>query len=129
MTRTTHALSRVMALALCSALLGIFSTVANAASISYGNFGPVPPGVTFLNVTETSTPPDPLPLYGPPTVFSAGLDFNPVGFSAGGAAGSGDITNGQLNFTVMAPDVNVINVAEAGDYTLVGFGTPATQVF
>jgi hypothetical protein len=118
-----------MALALGSALLGLFSSVANAASISYGNFGPVPPGVTFLNVTETSTPPDPLPLYGPPTAFPTGLDFNPVGFSAAGAAGSGDVTNGQLNFTVMGPVINAINVSEAGDYTLVGIGTPATQAF
>jgi hypothetical protein len=117
-----------MALALGSALLGLFSAAANAASISYGNFGPVPPGVSFLNVTESS-PTDAVPLYGPPVAFGAGLDFAPMNFGAAGAAGAIDVTNGQLNFTVMAPVVGAISVTEAGDYSLVGPGTAATQVF
>jgi hypothetical protein len=112
--------------------LGIFSSVANAASISYGNFGPTPPGTAmFLNVTESSAS-DPVPLYGPPTPFPDGLDFDPAAFSAFSAAGSGgggDITNGQLNFTVMGPAIAVVNLFEAGDYSLVGTGTAATSVF
>ena len=128
MTRISLCLSRAMALALGSALLGLFSSVASAASISYGNFGPVPPGVTFLNVTESSTT-DTVPLYGPPTPFTTGLDFDPMNFGAAGVAGSGDVTNGQLNFTVMAPVVGAINLTEAGDYSLVGLGTAATQAF
>ena len=125
------AISRVhsaMALALCSAVLGLFSAAANAASISYGNFGPVPPGVSFLNVTESS-PTDAVPLYGPPVAFPTGLDFAPMNFGAAGAAGAIDVTNGQLNFTVMAPVVGAIGITEAGDYSLAGIGTAATQVF
>jgi hypothetical protein len=128
MTQTTRAFSRAMALALGSALLGLFSTAADAASISYGNFGPVPPGVMFLNVTESSST-DPVPLFGPPTPFATGLDFDPMNFGAAGAGGSGDITDGQLNFTVMSPGINTVGVSEGGDYSLVGFGTPATSVF
>ncbi len=129
MTWKSREFSRAMAIALGSALLGLFSsTVVNAASISYGNFGPVPPGVMFLNVTESSST-DAVPLYGPPTPFVTGLDFDPQNFGAMGAAGSGDVTNGQLNFTVMAPVVSAINLFEGGDYTLVGIGTAATQVF
>ena len=77
MTLTTRAFSRAVALALGFALLGHFSTVASAASISYGNFGPVPPATSFLDVEESSGT-DTVPLYGPPTPFTTGLDFDPA---------------------------------------------------
>lgn len=106
---------------------------AKAASINYGNFGPLPDGVGFLNVTESSAS-DPVPLYGPPVPYATGLDFNPSSFAASAAGGSADITEGQLNLTIVGnltpPDgaaVQSISLFEAGDFTLVGSGTEATQ--
>jgi hypothetical protein len=128
MTRKFRAFTTASAFALCAALLGAFSSIADAASISYGNFGPVPPATTFLNVTESSGT-DPVPLYGPPTPFTTGLDFDPANFVATSAGGGADVTDGQVSFTVMAPQINSVSLTEAGDYTLVGFGTTATSVF
>lgn len=112
-------------------LLGFCATAGNAASINYGDFGPVAPGVRFRGVTETSAT-DAVPLYGPPTAFSVGLDFNPIGFASIASGGSTDITDGQLNFGVEGnPLVGIssIRLFEAGDYTLAGSGTAATQDF
>lgn len=106
----------------------VFASVANAASINYGNFGPVPPGVSFLGVTESSIT-DAVPLYGPPTPFAIGLDFNPISFGSASTGGPADITEGQLNFTTTTLfGVGKIKVNEAGDYTLTGAGGPATAV-
>jgi len=128
MSRTTRRFFSAGAAALGLALTALLSSTASAASISYGNFGPVGPGVSFLNVQEASGT-DPVPLYGAPTVFATGLDFNPAGFTAAGSGGSADITDGQLNFTVMHNGgVNMINLSELGNYSLTGVGTPATQV-
>ena len=102
---------------------------ASAATISYGDFGPVPPGLSFLDVTESSGT-DPVPLYGAPEVFATGLDFDPIGFLATGSAGSQDVTDGQLNLTLSSdPSVGItsINLFEAGDFSLEGVGTSATQ--
>lgn len=122
------------AAALAVAAAALLSPVAQAASISYGNFGPVSPGISFLNVTESSGT-DPVPLYGPPTAFATGLDFNPTSFVASSAGGGADITDGQMNFTVAgqvvngsATAINGLSLNEAGDYTLFGTGTAATQV-
>jgi hypothetical protein len=112
-------------------VFGLYATGAWGASISYGNFGPVPPGVTFTNVTESSGT-DAVPLYGPPTPFVTGLDFDPLGFVATASGGGSDITDGQLNFGIQTnPFVGIttLNLFEAGDYTLVGSGTPATKDF
>jgi hypothetical protein len=134
MSRTTRFVSKASAAALGLALVGLCAA-AQAASINYGNFGPVPPGVSFLQVTESSGT-DPVPLYGPPAPFVTGLDFDPIGFVATSANGGADINDGQLNFTVMG-NVNLPNVVgissislfEAGDYTIAGGGTAATSVF
>jgi hypothetical protein len=134
MSRTTRFVSKASAAALGLALVGLCAA-AQAASINYGNFGPVAPGVSFLQVTESSGT-DPVPLYGPPSPFVTGLDFDPIGFVATSANGGADITDGQLNLTVMG-DVNLPNVVgissislfEAGDYTIAGAGTAATSVF
>jgi hypothetical protein len=98
---------------------------AHAALINYGDF-PAPP-VTFTQVTESSGT-DPVPLYGPPAPFAVGLNFTPTSFVSSATGGAADITDGQLNFGVNGP-INSLNVAEGGDYTLVGAGTPATAVF
>jgi hypothetical protein len=112
----------------------ILSSAASAATISYGNFGPVPPGVMFLDVKESSGT-DAVPLYGPPDPFIVGLDFDPTNFVATASGGSADITDGQLNFTVMGRTnqlgsigIGGISLFEAGDYTLAGGGGPPTAV-
>src|SRR5438270_709188 len=72
---------------------------AHAATINYGDF-PVPPaGITFQQVTESSGT-DPVPLYGPPTPFVVGLDFDPTSFVSSSTNGAADITDGQLNFGI-----------------------------
>jgi hypothetical protein len=130
MSWNSRAFTRASALALCSALLGLFSSVASAATISYGDFN-APPAM-FLDVEESSVG-SPLPLYGPPAPFSggfqAGLDFDPKNFVALSAGGGPiDITDGQLNFTVMSPGLQSLDLLEAGDYTLAGVGGAATFV-
>jgi hypothetical protein len=120
----------LLCLALGLALAGATRPAA-AATIVYGDFGPVPPGVSFLDVTESSGT-DPVPLYGPPSPFSVGLNFNPANFLANAAAGSVDLTDGQLNFTVLSSPafaIQQIILFEGGDYSLTGGGTAATQVF
>ena len=122
-------------LGLVAASLYLFTTIGNAASIAYGDFGPVSPGVRFRSVIESSVT-DPVPLYGPPTPYSVGLDFNPLGFGAVGLGGSSDITDGQLNFGVeggvssaQLVGISSIRLFESGDFTLAGLGTAATQDF
>jgi hypothetical protein len=119
-------------------LLGVFIifscwakvAAVEGATIHYGDFGPVPPGVMFLDVTEGSPTNDPLPLYGPPTPFSIGLDFEPTDdFAAFSNGGGVDLTDGKLNFTVMAPlGVDTVSLFERGDYALDGVGGPNTKV-
>jgi hypothetical protein len=122
----------------CIALLGLLAilpaAIASAATINYGNFGPVPPGVSFLQVEESSAT-DPVPMYGPPDPFIVGLDFDPQNFVATAQSGGVDITDGQLNFTVMGLSnqfgsigIGTLSLFEAGDYTLVGAGGAGTSV-
>ena len=121
--------SRFLARALTLSAL-LVATTAQAATINYGNFGPVPPGYSFLDVTESSGT-DAVPLYGPPVPFAIGLDFDPKNFIATAVGGGGDVTDGQLNFTIVAgkaPGIGIINLFEAGDYSLSGTGTKATSV-
>ena len=115
--------------ALCALAALAAPISAIAATISYGNFGPVPPGVSFIDVRESSGT-DPLPLYGAPDLFSVGLDFDPASFLATANGGTQDLTDGQLNLTLSSdPSVGItsINLSEAGDYTLAGAGTAATR--
>lgn len=121
----------IVAIAMFLALLSI-PTSARAASINYGNFGPISPGITFQSVTESSGT-DPVPLFGPPTsTFVTGLNFAPSSFVANSSGGAADTTDGQLNFTVTGTPqqgvgIQSISLFEAGDYTLLGVGTAATQ--
>lgn len=111
------------------ALSALFLPVrSQAASINYGNF-PVPTTtVAFLDVTESSDT-DPVPLFGPPTPFLTGLDFNPATFVAA-TAGGADITDGQLNFFVTNPQgIPTLAFQESGLYDLTGVGAAATQVY
>jgi hypothetical protein len=111
---------------------GLFAATGSADTINYGDFGPVPPGVRFTGVTESSGS-DAVPLYGAPTAFSSGLDFDPTSFGAFGNGGSKDITDGQLNLGVQGDTmgqlvaIKSIGFFEAGTYTLSGIGL-ATRV-
>lgn len=111
-------------------VLSIVGSVASAASISYGNLGPVPPGVSFVDITESSGT-DAVPLYGAPSAFATGLAFTPTpAFAAQSNLGGGDLTDGQINYTVVAPGgVKQVDFAEGGVYSLIGAGTAATQTF
>jgi hypothetical protein len=138
LTRAFNNFSRMPRLmALATALsVAVLATgpAAHAALINYGDF-PVPSaGLVFQQVTESSGT-DPVPLYGPPTPFVVGLDFNPTSFVSSATGGAADVTDGQLNFGVASSPgpgftpINSLTVGEAGDFTLVGAGTPATAVF
>lgn len=122
-------LSRVLAIA-AVALLGVgHSAPCRAAQINYGDFNSNPPGVMFLNVTESSGT-DAVPLYGPPTSVGQQLGFTPTpAFSAATSGGSVDVTDGQLNYTIMSDDVTTVNAQEGGNFSLTGIGTPVTSVF
>jgi hypothetical protein len=125
---TSRGLNTTCAIALGVVVVALSSQFACGATISYGDFGPVPPGVMFLDVEESSGT-DPVPLYGPPTPFATGLDFNPTNFVASSIGGPPDLTDGQLNYTVMSDlPISQLSLFERGDYTLSGVGTAATQV-
>lgn len=122
-------LARAAALGLVFA--GLFATSASqAASINYGSSPLIPPGVSFLNVTESSVG-DPVPLYGAPSYFITGMTFTPTPtFAASSAGGGADLTDGQLNFTIATAGglgITDVNLAEGGVYSLTGIGTANTQ--
>lgn len=127
-------MSRVLnagAVALGLVFAGLFATSASqAASINYGNSPLIPPGVSFLNVTESSVG-DPVPLYGAPSYFITGMSFTPTpAFAASAAGGAADLTDGQLNFTVATAGglgVTDVNLTEGGIFSLTGLGTAGTQ--
>lgn len=113
-------------IALAALLLG---APALAAPINYGDFNGST--VNYLQVTEDAlSAGDSPPLFGPPTVTGDSIDFDPVGFKATSANGVGaDITDGNLKFMIKAKGnaaISSIKFAEAGDVTLVGFGSDAT---
>jgi len=112
---------------LCFATL--FSNISvQAATISYPNLGPLPSGISFTDISETSGT-DPGPLYGPPSAFTTGLDFDPQGFVAQAVGGTGDFTDGQLNFTISgAGGINNISINEGGDYEVTSLGTAQALV-
>ena len=131
-TASTHRTRTGLAAAACLLVAG-FTSSASASSINYGDFSDIPPGsVMYLDVTETAnTPGDIPPLYGAPSVLGNLLDFDSAGFNATAQDGSSDITDGQLNFTLMADQGQYITdffISESGDYSLLGTGTTATNI-
>jgi len=124
MIKTTRCLFKASAIALC---LAILSTIANAATINYGNVA-FPPSGMALQVTESSGT-DPVPLYGPPQPVPGGIDFDPMNFVASSVGGGGDLTDGQLNMTIESPGLLSLSLFESGDYSLLGVPPAlATQV-
>ncbi len=131
MKTTTRNLILAGKYALSVAFLGMFAASTQAASINYGDFGPVSPGISFLQVTESSTT-DTVPLYGAPTAYSTGIDFTPLGLAANSSNGGSDLTDGQLNFTIDSvglEGISGLSLFEAGDYTLAGLGGVGTSAF
>jgi hypothetical protein len=125
--RSSHwLLVLVGAVSLCFILSADF--VAQAAPINYGDF--MGNTVTYVGVTEDSNSGDAPPLFGAPTVSGDSLDFDPVGFDANATGASGvDVTDGNLKFMVVAKPgfaIENLQLSEAGDTTLAGFGTDAT---
>lgn len=124
-----RASGRFVAMIAASALLFTASAV-HASPINYGDFTGTT--VMYLDVTESAnTPGDEPPLFGEPTIIGNKLDFDPFGFSASAADGSADITDGQLNFTLMGVQgqpINSFSITESGDFSLLGVGTAATQI-
>jgi len=125
--------TRTFALAFLASALLLVTSAAHAATINYGNFNVPPAGIMFNNVMESSGT-DPVPLFGPPAPFVTGLDFPPTTFVSTASGGASDITDGQLNFTIMGivnqggfVGINTINLFEGGDFTLAGSGTNVTQ--
>ncbi len=120
MTRFTFAVAALIAL--------VCIQFSQAAPINYGDF--MGSTVTYVGVTEDSNSGDTPPLFGAPSVSGDTLDFNPVGFSASASgAGGNDVTDGNLSFMVVAKAgkaISSLNLAEAGDTSLAGFGTDAT---
>jgi hypothetical protein len=112
-------------------VMGAGASLSEGAAINYGDF--FASDYAFLSVIESSGT-DAVPLYGAPSVFNNGLDFNPQ-FTSTVTSGAADITDGQLNFTIDGSIGNTNNaiekiiVKEGGDYTLIGAGTPVTEVF
>jgi hypothetical protein len=127
-----YSASFVLVALMMSALL--LSNARAAVVINYGNFNIPSTGVTFTDVSESSST-DAVPLYGPPHTFVTGLDFDPAGFSANSTNGTTDITDGQLNYGLNGQvfsgggvGINSLTVNESGDYTLAGIGTTGTEV-
>ena len=105
----------------------------SSAQIPYGDFSDVPPGtVMYTDVTESSsTDPVPPALYGAPSITGNLLDFDPLAFGANSAGGGFDITDGQLNFGVMATQgnsIDVLYISEGGDFSFSGL-TPDAGTF
>lgn len=100
---------------------------AQAAIINYGSF--IGDDVTFLGVTESSGT-DAVPLFDTPSVVSNALDFDPKSFVSFATNGNADVTDGQLNFDIVAhagKSITGVSISELGDYTLMVTGTPATS--
>ena len=99
-----------------------------AAQINYGSFSAS--HFTFVNVTEDSTPAEPLPLFGAPLVSGDSIDFNPVGFDALSTGGGTDPTESNLTFALAAKSgsrIRTFTFSEAGDTTLGGNVAPGSS--
>ncbi len=119
--------ARLLAMLAFACTFGFAS--AEAAPINYGDF--TGPTVMYIDVTETAnTPFDAEPLFGPPTLLGDSLDFEPSTFAAQSSGAATVLTEGQLGFDLMSQGaaINSLAFSEAGDYTLTGAGTSATEV-
>ena len=118
------------AVSLAFAIAALVFSSADAAHIEYGDFSGT--SVMYIDVQEVANSPgDASPLFGPPSITGNELDFDPATFTAVSTNGVSDLTDGQLNFTLMSlagSFLDSITIDEGGDYSLLGTGTSATQV-
>jgi hypothetical protein len=113
----------IAAMVVCAA-----GSMAQAAIISYGNFSGA--DVDYIAVTESSGT-DAVPLFDTPAIITNSLDFDPKTFVSYASNGAADVTDGQLNFDIVAhagKGITNVTLNEGGDYTLVGTGTASTTV-
>jgi hypothetical protein len=109
--------------------LGLAGASASLATTVHGNFSGT--NVDFLGVQETTTSPgDPEPLFGAPTVIGNQLLFFPTGFASTSAGGSSDVTSSQMQMFIDAKPLSTIDqisITEFGEKDLAGVGTAATS--
>jgi hypothetical protein len=121
-------IGRQLLVALAMLSLVALAPMALAVPINYGDFSGTT--VDYLDVEEDTNSGDTLPLFGAPSVSGDSLDFDPVGFDAHATGAAGvDVTDGNLNFMIMAKAgnaIDMVSLSEAGDTTLAGFGTDMT---
>ncbi|MCC7351983.1 MAG: PEP-CTERM sorting domain-containing protein [Phycisphaerales bacterium] len=113
----------IAAMVVCAA-----GSMAQAAIISYGNFSGA--DVDYIAVTESSGT-DAVPLFDTPAIITNSLDFDPKSFVSYASNGTADVTDGQLNFDIVAhagKGITNVTLNERGDYTLVETGTASTSV-
>jgi len=100
-----------------------------AGAFSYGTIPGV--NVVYEEVQEDSNTDPEVQLYGEPVTAGNALEFSPVSFGAYATGVGGiDLTDGTLAAAIVAKANNVIEkvqFAEAGDWTLAGNGTRATN--
>lgn len=110
------------------AVSAVWSGAAFAQPIAYGDRSGV--NLDYMGIWEFSGTNTGTPLFNTPTVTGDTIDFNPT-FTAFAAGANGvDITDGQINFTMVAKNnqgLLALEFNERGDYRLAGTGTAATS--
>jgi hypothetical protein len=119
------------------ALITLLPVAAHAVVTVTGTYGDlVGNTVRYQQITESSGT-DTVPLYGAPSISADSLSFNPTFSASSGGGGIPDITDGQLNFDILAKNgtngpyntvISNVQFAEAGDFTLAGFSAGGTYV-
>lgn len=115
------------------ALSFFIANASHSATIVHGDYSVPGTGITFQDVSESSTT-DPVPMFNAPDPSILPLDFDPTSFTSFSANGGADVTIGQLNFTIKGLSnasglvgIDAISLFEFGDYTLAGSGGAATS--
>ena len=110
----------------------LIGTAAARATVNHNDF--VGTSVTFQDVSETTqpdAPPDPEPLYGPPTIAGNQLTFTPTGFIATATGGASDLISSILTTRIVGNSptdtIDVIIIEELGGVTLIASGGAGTN--
>ena len=104
--------------------------MARAETIDYKDLDLTGQDVEFLGVKEDSIT-DGLPLFDKPILVLNSLVFNPASFEAFSEGGGVDLTDGSLTMEIRSTNefgMSAIEIVEAGDYSLAGFGTNDTYI-
>lgn len=123
------ALRRGATLALVAGMLVLPAVVPSAQAVPFNYPDQAGLTVDFLDIAET--PSTSYELFGQPVSSGDSLLFNPTQFHVGVGGGQFELIDSQLNFIVQAKagyGINGFGLSEAGDFSLVGTGTSATNV-